>query len=135
MADRRKKMLARLYTSNPTKEEQILIQLTIERICADMTEFYERFYAMEGPGALVYVPMAEEEDDSMFYLPVKALVAALDDFRGNEMEGPADVMQKAIVRAEALDPEKEALFIIQDDSQMSLVHYNREKPTQGPIIT
>jgi hypothetical protein len=26
------------------------------------------------------------------------------------------------------------LFIIQDDTKMSLVHYNREKPTGSPII-
>ena len=30
------------------------------------------------------------------------------------MEGAADVMKQAIVRAEKLDPDKEALFIIQD---------------------
>ena len=39
------------------------------------------------------------------------------------MEGAADVMKQAIVRAEKLDPDKEALFIIQDDKEMSLVHY------------
>ena len=35
-------------------------------------------------------------------------------------------MKKAIVRAEKLDPDKEALFIIQDDKEMSLVHYKRD---------
>ena len=33
-----------------------LYQLTIERICADMCEFYQKFYHNEGPGAMVYVP-------------------------------------------------------------------------------
>ena len=39
------------------------------------------------------------------------------------MEGAADVMKQAIVRAEKLNPDKEALFIIQDAKEMSLVHY------------
>jgi hypothetical protein len=39
------------------------------------------------------------------------------------MEGAADVMKQAITRAEKLDPDKEALFIIQDSKEMALVHY------------
>ena len=35
-------------------------------------------------------------------------------------------MKKAITRAEKLDPDKEALFIIQDEKEMSLVHYKRD---------
>ena len=135
MTNRRKQLLAKLYLANPTKEEQLLAQLAIERICADMCDFYERFYAQEGPGAMVYVPMAKEDSDTMFYLTVPHMISALDDFRNREMEGPEEVMQKAIARAEALDPIKEALFIIQDDVKMALIHYNREKPTAGPIIT
>lgn len=133
MTNRRKQLLSRLYNSNPSETEQKLIQLTIERICADMCDFYENFYAIEGPGAMVYVPKAEEEDETMFYLSVKALATAQDDLRREDMEGPAEVMQKALVRAETLDPTKEALFIIQDDKQMSLIHYKREKPIEGPI--
>ena len=129
MTNRRKELLSRLYLANPTKEEQVLIQLTIERICVDMCDFYERFYAQEGPGAMVYVPRAEEDLKSMFYLTVSHMITALDDFNRKEMEGPAEVMQKAIARAEALDPDKEALFIIQDENKMSLIHYNLEKPT------
>jgi hypothetical protein len=134
MTNRRKELLSRLYLSNPSESEQTLIQLTIERICADMCDHYMFFYANEGPGAIVYVPRAEQEKDSMFYLTVPHMINALDDFRNKEMEGPAEVMQKAIARAEALDADKEALFIIQDDKQMSLIHYNVEKPTQGIII-
>jgi hypothetical protein len=134
MTNRRKELLARLNLANPTKEEQLLAQLTIERICADMCDFYERFYAQEGPGAMVYVPNADEKEDTMFYLTVPHMISALDDFRRKEMAGPEEVMQKAVARGEALDPSKEALFIIQDDTRMSLVHYNREKPAGSPII-
>jgi len=42
------------------------------------------------------------------------------------MEGPAEVMQKAIARAEMVDPAKESLFIIQDKDQMSLIHYKHD---------
>jgi hypothetical protein len=96
-----------------------------------MCDFFESFYAQEGPGAMVYVPRAEKEADSMFYLTVPHMINALDDFKRQEMEGPAEVMQKAIARGEALNPLKEALFIIQDEKEMSLVHYKREQPTGG----
>lgn len=125
MTERREKMLSRLEKSNPSEVEQKMIKLAIERICADMCEFYSKFYAIEGPGAMVYVPDAEE-DGSMFYLSLDCLMNALNDFNGRQMDGPADVMQKAISRAESLDPEKESLFIIQDKDQMSLIHYKHD---------
>jgi len=40
------------------------------------------------------------------------------------------VMQKAIARAESLDIQKEALFVLQDDQYMSLIHYKRELSAQ-----
>lgn len=134
MTERRKKLLSHLLNSNPTESEQRMAQLVIERICADMCDFYDKFYAIEGPGAIVYVPRADNDEDTMFYLPVTALMNALKDFRDRDMEGPADVMQKAIARAEALDINKEALFILQDEQFMSLVHYKREKSTEALIV-
>ena len=99
-----------------------------------MCDFFERFYEQEGPGAMVYVPRAEDDKDTMFYLTVPHMISALDDFKRQEMEGPAEVMQKAIARGEALDPTKEALFIIQDEKQMSLIHYKRDSESAGPFI-
>ena len=125
MDDRRKKMLSRLQLSNPSESEQAMVKLAIERICADMCEYYRGFHSIEGPGAMVYVPDAPEKD-SMFYLPLEALMNALNDFNGRGMEGPAEVMQKAIARAEMIEPEKESLFNIQDKDQMSLVHYKHD---------
>lgn len=104
-----------------------MTQLVVERICADMCDFYEKFYANEGPGAMVYLPRVEDPKNSMFYLTVPAMIQAQSDFRGRDMEGPADVMQKAIARAEAIDPKTAGLFIIQDDKEMSLVCYKRDQ--------
>jgi len=125
MSSRRNRLLSKLLTSNPNEVEQKMVKLTIERICADMCLYYSKFYSIEGPGAMVYVPDADEKD-SMFYLPVEALMNALNDFNSRDMEGPADVMKKAISRAESLDVEKESLFIIQDKDQMSLIHYKHD---------
>ena len=105
-----------------------MAQLVIERICADMCDFFEKFYYNEGPGAVVYVPDAEDPKNSMFYLPVAALIQAQSDFNSREMDGPASVMQKAIARAESIDPTKQGLFIIQDKNQMSLICYERDQP-------
>ena len=111
-----------------------MAQLVIERICADMCDFYEKFYGNEGPGAMVYVPGVENPEDSMFYLTVPAMIKAQSDFRSREMEGPAEIMQKAIARAESVDPKKEGVFILQDIKQMSLICYKRDQPTSLPFV-
>ncbi len=126
MASRRNKLLTKLLRTATGEEEKTLLKLTIERICADMCDFYSKFYENEGPGAMVYVPDSPEEETSMFYLTVDHLMNALNDFNNRDMDGIADVMKKAITRAEALDPTKESLFIIQDNEKLSLVHYKHD---------
>ena len=123
MTNRRNQLLKKLIGTAIGEDEKKLYQLTIERICADMCEYYYKFYHNEGPGAMVYVPEHEDEKKSMFYLTVNNLITAVDDLNKRDMKGAADVMKQAITRAEKLDPDKEALFIIQDTKEMSLVHY------------
>ena len=123
MTSRRNQLLKKLVGTAIGEDEKKLYQLTIERICADMCDYYFKFYHNEGPGAMVYVPEHEDEKKSMFYLTVDNLITAVDDLNKRDMEGAADVMKQAITRAEKLDPDKEALFIIQDSKEMSLVHY------------
>lgn len=125
MSERRKKMIDKMMSAAPTEAEKAMVKLAIERICVDMCEYYRGFYSIEGPGAMVYVPDAEEKD-TMFYLTVECLMNALADFNKREMDGPAEVIQKAIARAESVDPTKESLFIIQDKDQMSLIHYKHD---------
>ena len=126
MTNRRNKLLKKLIGTAIGEDEKKLYQLTIERVCADMCDFYTKFHNNEGPGAMVYVPTHEDENKSMFYLTVNNLITAVDDLTKNDLEVAADVMKKAIIRAEKLDPDKEALFIIQDEKEMSLVHYKRD---------
>ena len=123
MTNRRIKLLNKLIGKTTGEDEAKLYKLTIERICIDMCDYYEKFYKNEGPGVMVYVPDHEDQKKSMFYLTVDNLIAAVDDLNKKDNEGAADVMKQAIVRAEKLDPDKEALFIIQDAKEMSLVHY------------
>ena len=123
MASRRDKLVKKLMRGVTGKDEATLMKLTVERVCADMCEFYLNFYDNEGPGAMVYVPDSPDEEKSMFYLTVDHLMNALDDFTKRSMDGEAGVMKQAIARAEPIDPAKEALFIIQDKDRMSLIHY------------
>ena len=126
MTNRRNKLLKKIIGTAIGEDEKKLYQLTIERICADMCDFYTKFHNNEGPGAMVYVPTHEDQKKTMFYLTVNNLIAAVDDLTKNDLEGAADVMKKAIKRAEKINPDKEALFIIQDEKEMSLVHYKRD---------
>lgn len=123
MASRRDRLVKQLMRSVTGEDEATLMKLTVERICADMCEFYKNFYKNEGPGAMVYVPEAIDEKKSMFYLNLEELKMAVNDLNKRDMSGVADVMKNAINRSEAIEPEKEALFIIQDKEKMSLVHY------------
>ena len=99
MTNRRNKLLKKLIGTAIGEDEKKLYQLTIERVCADMCDFYTKFYSNEGPGAMVYVPTHEDENKSMFYLTVNNLITAVDDLTKNDLEGAADVMKKAITRA------------------------------------
>ena len=96
MTNRRNKLLKKLIGTAIGEDEKKLYQLTIERVCADMCDFYTKFYNNEGPGAMVYVPTHEDEKKSMFYLTVNNLISAVDDLTKNDLEGAADVMKKAI---------------------------------------
>jgi hypothetical protein len=135
MTNYRKQKLDKLAGNTPTETERVLTKLVIERVCDDMCDFYDRFYYFEGPGAMVYVPTAKEEKNSMFYMPVAALIAAKEDFQSKDMDGVAEIMRKAIIKAETLDLEKEALFIIQDPQHMSLLNYKREKGVADLVPT
>lgn len=123
MTSRRNKLLSRLMQHTIGETEQTLMKLTIERICADMCEYFQKFYGFEGPGVVVFKPTAEDKE-SMFYLPVDSLINALEDYK--DQESVCEVLQGAIRRAEQIDPNKEALFLIQDENELALVHYKHD---------
>ena len=128
MTERRKKILNKLLKANPTEAEQKMLDLVIERITIDMAEFYEKFYKAEGPGAIVYAPKSEE--NTMFYLTEDHLMNAIEDMSSRDMKELADIMRRALVISKAINPKKEALFILQDPNYLSLIHYDKnEKKT------
>ena len=123
MTSRRDQLLKKLLRNVTGEDEATLMKLTVERICADMCDFFKKFYKNEGQGVMVYVPDAVDEEKSMFYLNLEELKLAVNDLNKRDMSGVADVMRNALNRAESIEPEKEALFIIQDKEKMSLIHY------------
>jgi hypothetical protein len=102
-----------------------MLTLIIERICADMADFYEKFFAAQGPGVVVYAP--DSTQNTMYYMTTKELITGLEDLTSRDIEGAADVMRRAIAKAESIDPEKEALFIIEDKKGLKLFHFKREE--------
>jgi len=99
--------------------------LIIERILADMSDFYEKFFKAEGPGVIVYAP--DNTENSMYYMTTKELITGLEDLSSRGIDGAAEVMRKAIAKAESVDPEKESIFIIQDKKGLKLFHFKREE--------
>ena len=64
-------------------------------------------------------------------IPVDSLITALEDNR--DQESISEVLQKAIRRAESIEPDKESLFLIQDENELALVHYKRDN-TQSNFL-
>ena len=106
MTDRKQKLVQKLLKANPTENEEKMLTLVIERICADMADFFEKFFNAEGPGVVVYAP--ENTENSMYYMNTKELITALEDLSSRKIDGAAEVMRKAIAKAESIDPEREA---------------------------
>ena len=125
MTDRRQKLVKKLLKANPSENEEKMLTLIIERICADMADFYEKFFAAQGPGVVVYAP--DNTQNTMYYMTTKELITGLEDLTSRDIEGAADVMRRAIAKAESIDPEKEALFIIEDKKGLKLFHFKREE--------
>ena len=125
MTDRKQKLVQKLLKANPTENEEKMLTLVIERICADMADFFEKFFNAEGPGVVVYAP--ESTENSMYYMNTKELITALEDLSSRKIDGAAEVMRKAIAKAESIDPEREALFIIEDKIGLKLFHFKREE--------
>ena len=125
MTDRRQKLVKKLLKANPSENEEKMLTLIIERICADMADFYEKFFAAQGPGVVIYAP--DNTQNTMYYMTTKELITGLEDLTSRDIEGAANVMRRAIAKAESIDPEREALFIIEDKKGLKLFHFKREE--------
>ena len=125
MTDRKQKLIKKLLKPNPSETEEKMLTLIIERICADMADFYEKFFNAQGPGVVIYAP--DNTENSMYYMSTKELIVALEDLSSRGIDGAADVMRKAIAKAESIDPERDALFIIEDKKGLKLFHFKREE--------
>ena len=125
MTDRRQQLIKKLLKANPSENEEKMATLIIERILADMADFYEKFFATTGPGVIVYAP--DKKENSMYYMTTKELITGLEDLSSRGIDGAAEVMRRAIAKAESIDPEREALFIIEDKKGLKLFHFKREE--------
>ena len=129
MTNRRNKLLTRMLKTMSGETEEKLLKLTVERIIADQADYYRKFYENEGPGVVVFMPQKKEKD-SMFYLTVDRLISAVNDANNKELHG-AEHLKRAISLAESLDPEKEAIFLLQDKDDLQLFHFKTDEANQS----
>jgi hypothetical protein len=125
MTSSRDQLLKKLLIANSTEEQKKMLDLVVERILFDMSNFYQKFFAIEGPGVVVYAPKSKEH--SMFYLNTQQMMDAVNDFSNRQIDEMADVMRKAIAMAESADPTKVSLFLIQDEESTSLYEFKKEE--------
>ena len=125
MTSRRNKLLLKMLGTTTGETEEKLLKLSIERIVADQAEYYKKFHKNEGAGAMVFMPQKIDED-SMFYLTVDLVIKAVNDANNRDLGG-VEHLRKAISIAESLDPEKEALFVLQDKDEIQLFHFKTDE--------
>ena len=68
----------------------------------------------------------KNEKDSMFYLTVDRLINAVNDANSRDLHG-AEHLKKAIALAESVNPEKEAVFLLQDEKDIQLFHFKTDE--------
>ena len=93
-------------------------------------DYYKKFYAIEGPGVIVFRPDFPEKEQ-MQYITVSKLITILE--AAKEAQQDCEIISKAISIAESVDGEKEGLFIIEDEKDTQLFRINPERML-GSII-
>ena len=74
MTDRKQKLIKKLLKEIQVKRRRWTV---LERIHADIADFYEKFFNAEGPGVVVYAP--DNTENSMYYMTTKKLITGLED--------------------------------------------------------
>ena len=87
-------------------------------------EYFKKFYSNEGPGVIVFRPDFPEKEQ-MEYVSVNRLINILE--KAKEAGQNCEIISKAINMAEAVDGEKEGLFIIEDEKDTQLFRINPER--------
>ena len=131
MTNRRNQLLLKLFKNTTGETEDKLLQLSIERVLADQLEYFKKFYSNEGPGVIVFRPDFPEKEQ-MEYISVNRLINILE--KAKEAGQNCEIISKAINMAEAVDGEKEGLFIISDRvicnsrylGSLLLISFNKE---------
>ena len=72
MTDRKQKLVQKLLKANPTENEEKMLTLVIERICADMADFFEKFFNAEGPGVCLLYTSPSPRDNLPSRMPSSA---------------------------------------------------------------
>ena len=114
----------KLFKNTSGETEDKLLKLSIERVLADQLEYFKKFYSNEGPGVIVFRPDFPEKEQ-MEYVSVNRLINILE--KAKEAGQNCEIISKAINMAEAVDGEKEGLFIIEDEKDTQLFRINPER--------
>ena len=125
MTSRRNQLLLKLFKKTSGETEDKLLQLSIERILADQLEYYKKFYLNEGPGVIVFKPDFDNEKEQMEYVSVNKLISILEEAKAAGQDN--EIIKKTINMAESLDPEKEGIFIIEDERDTQLFRINPQQ--------
>ena len=102
-----------------------MLDATIKLVLGDMGQHYCKMWDAEGPGVMVFQPQNQER--SMFFLTLKELHAAQEEFeRGNDGD-MAKSFRRILNAAQKIDPTEKAGYLINDAEGMRYfeVNYNQ----------
>jgi hypothetical protein len=110
--NRREKLLASAIGPDLDETKTKMLDATIKLILGDMGQHYNKMWAVEGPGVMVFQPQNQER--SMFYWTLKELHSAQEECEKQNNGDLAESFRRILEAAQKIDPEEKAGYVIND---------------------
>lgn len=122
---RREQLIASVIGPKMDQTKAKMLDATVKLILGDMGQQYCKFWELEGPGVMVFQP--ESGERSMFFLTLKELHAAQEEYERNNDGDMAESLRRILGAAQKIDPQEKAGYVINDSDGMRYfeVDYNK----------
>lgn len=122
---RREKLIASVIGPELDETKAKMLNATIKLVLGDMGQHYCKMWEHEGPGVMVFQP--ERPDRTMFFLTLKEIHAAQEEFERENNGDMAETFRRILSAAQKIDPTEKAGYIINDVMGMRYleVDYNK----------
>lgn len=130
---RREKLIASVIGPEMDQTKARMLNATVRLILGDMGQSYFKFWQAEGPGVLCIQP--NNKDRQVVFLTLKELHAAQEECERNNDGDLAETFRRILTRAQHIDPESKAGYLINDDKGMRYLEVDYNEVEDGKKTT